>query len=56
LHPRGYEESSRVKVLSERVWGHPAFAGRFLFAKTDGAESWRQAKKCKLICVELVSA
>jgi len=56
LHHRGYEESSRVKVLSDQVWGHPAFADRFLFAKTDGAEGWRHIKRCRLVCVELVPA
>lgn len=54
LHPRGYEETSRTKVLTQRVWGHPAFADRFMFAKTDGAEAWRHAKENELVCVELV--
>lgn len=56
LHPRGYEETSRTKVLRQRVWGHPAFAGRFLFAKTDGAEAWRQVRQGELVCVELTPA
>jgi hypothetical protein len=54
LHPKGYEEQSRAKVLNGQVWGHPAFAGRFMFAKTDGAEAWRKAGQCELVCVELV--
>jgi outer membrane protein assembly factor BamB len=54
LNPKGYEEESRVKVLRGQVWGHPAFAGRFMFAKTDGAEAWRKAGQCELVCVELV--
>ena len=53
LNPKGYEEQSRAKVLNGSVWGHPAFAGRFLFAKTDGAEAWRKAGQCELVCVEL---
>jgi hypothetical protein len=40
--------------LPAQVWGHPAFAGRFMFAKTDGAEAWRKAGQSELICVELV--
>ena len=54
LNPKGYEEESRVKVLNGRVWGHPAFAGRFLFAKTDGGEAWQNAGPHELVCVELV--
>lgn len=54
LNPKGYDEQSRVKVLGGQVWGHPAFAGRFVFAKTDGAEAWRKAGQCELVCVELV--
>lgn len=54
LNPRGFDEQSRVKVLSGNVWGHPAFAGRFMFAKSDGAEAWRKAGQCELVCVELV--
>lgn len=55
LNPKGYEEQSRARVLRGQVWGHPAFAGRFLFAKSDGAEAWRKAGQCELICVELVA-
>ena len=54
LNTKGYAEDSRTKVLNGQVWGHPAFADRFLFAKTDGAEAWRKAGKCELVCVELV--
>jgi outer membrane protein assembly factor BamB len=54
LSPQGYEEQSRTKVLNGRVWGHPAFAGRFLFAKTDGAEAWQKGGPHELVCVELV--
>lgn len=54
LTPKGYDERSRTKVLDGRVWGHPAFAGRFVFAKADGAEAWRKAGACELVCVELV--
>jgi outer membrane protein assembly factor BamB len=54
LNPKGYAEDSRTKVLGGQVWGHPAFAGRHLFAKTDGAEAWRKVGQCELVCVELV--
>ncbi len=54
LNSKGYAEQSRTKALDGRVWGHPAFAGRFLFAKTDGADGWRKAGQCELVCVELV--
>lgn len=54
LSPKGYEEQSRTKVLNGRVWGHPAFAGRHMFAKTDGAEAWQKGGPHELVCVELV--
>jgi len=53
LNPRGFQEQSRAKVLNGNVWGHPAFAGRFMFAKTDGAEAWRKAGRCELVCIDL---
>ena len=54
LNTTGYDEQSRTKVLTGRVWGHPAFVGRFLFAKTDGGEGWQKATSNELVCVELV--
>lgn len=54
LTPEGYDELSRAKGLGGRVWGHPAFVGRHMFAKTDGAEAWRKAGPHELVCVELV--
>ena len=54
LTPKGYDELSRTKALNGRVWGHPAFAGRFMFAKTDGGESWQKAGQNELVCVDLV--
>jgi outer membrane protein assembly factor BamB len=56
LTPEGYDEQSRVQVLGGRVWGHPGFSGRFLFAKTDGAQAWQQAGPHELVCVELAPA
>ena len=54
LTPKEYAEQSRTKVLNGRVWGHPAFAGRWLFAKTDGGEAWQKGGPHELVCVELV--
>jgi outer membrane protein assembly factor BamB len=56
LSPKGYEEQTRAKVLSGRVWSHPAFAGRFMYAHTDGAEAWRKSGPHELVCVELAPA
>jgi len=53
VDPKGYREESRAKVLDKDVWGHPAFAGRYLFAKSDGAERWRGSGQHHLVCVEL---
>jgi outer membrane protein assembly factor BamB len=54
LTPKEYAEQSRTKVLKGRAWGHPAFAGRWLFAKTDGGEAWQKGGPHELVCVELV--
>ena len=56
LTPEGYHEESRTRVLRGKVWGHPAFADRFLYAKTDGAEAWRSAGPHELVCIELSPA
>jgi len=53
LTPKAFEEESRTKALKGRVWGHPAFAGRFLYAKTDGGETWRNSGPHLLTCLEL---
>jgi outer membrane protein assembly factor BamB len=53
LAPEGYEELSRTKVLSGRVWSHPAFAGRYVFARTDGGEQWQRGGPHELVCVAL---
>lgn len=55
LNPNGYDEQSRTTVLNGRVWGHPAFAGRWMFAKSDGGEGWQNARPHELMCVELVN-
>jgi hypothetical protein len=56
LTPTGYDEQSRTKVLKGRVWGHPAFSGKFMFAKTDGAESWQKAEPHELVCIDLTAS
>lgn len=43
LNPRGYEELDRARVI-EPTWAHPAYAGRWAFARSDQ----------ELVCVELV--
>lgn len=53
LSGEGYREQSRTKVLTGQVWSHPAFAGQFLYARTDGAGRWQGAGPHELICVEL---
>jgi hypothetical protein len=52
ISPKGYDEQSRAKVLSGKVWSHPAFAGRFLYARTDGAEAMGKGP-FELVCLEL---
>lgn len=42
INPNGYSEQSRTKIIG-RTWAHPAFAGRFVIARSDS----------KLVCVEL---
>jgi len=43
LTPAGYEEQSRTKIIGP-TWAHPAYAGRYAFARDDQ----------ELVCVELV--
>jgi outer membrane protein assembly factor BamB len=54
LTPQGYEEQSRTKLLNGKVWGHPAFAGKSIFAKSDGAERPHNSGPFELMCVPLV--
>ena len=54
LTREGYQEQSRTKVLEGRVWGHPAFAGKHIYVKADGAEQWRGAGPFELMCIPLV--
>jgi outer membrane protein assembly factor BamB len=39
LNPKGYSEQSRTRIIDGKVWGHPAFADRFVIVKSDGGES-----------------
>jgi outer membrane protein assembly factor BamB len=49
----GYEELSRTKLTSTRIWSHPAFADRFLYFRTDGGEQMGKGP-FELKCVQLV--
>lgn len=42
LNPDGYREASRAKIIGN-TWAHPAYAGRFIYARDDQ----------ELVCVEL---
>ncbi len=55
LNPSGYHEQSRTKILDGEVWGHPAFAGRCIFARTDGAEQSASGGPFELACWEMVA-
>jgi len=45
INPAGYHEQDRAKIIG-KTWAHPAFAGRFAFARSDE----------QLVCVELAEA
>jgi hypothetical protein len=53
LTPKGYEEQSRARVIDGQVWGHPAFAGKWMFVRSDGAEASTRSGPFELVCVEL---
>jgi outer membrane protein assembly factor BamB len=53
LTPEGYLEQSRTRVVPENVWAHPAFAGRFLYVRTDGGERAVTARNLELLCLPL---
>jgi outer membrane protein assembly factor BamB len=54
LSPQGFQEQSRTKVIDGQVWSHPAFAGRFIYVRSDGAEGAPRGGKFELVCVPLV--
>lgn len=54
VSPEGYSEDARAKVLQGKTWSHPAVAGRWLFARTDGAEAWQNRKENELVCIEII--
>jgi len=55
LTPQGYQELSRTRVVSQDVWAHPAFAGRFLYVRSDGGQRSVTARDLELLCIPLVS-
>jgi outer membrane protein assembly factor BamB len=54
LTPAGYAEQSRTQVIDGKVWSHPAYAGRRLYVRSDGAEQSAAGGPFELVCVELV--
>lgn len=52
LEPSGYRELARTRILNGNVWSHPAFAGRYVYAHSDGAEH-PDAGPHELVCIEL---
>jgi outer membrane protein assembly factor BamB len=52
LSPKGYAEQSRTRVVDGDVWGHPAFAGEYIYLRNDGAERMGKGP-FELVCVKL---
>ncbi|MCE9534368.1 MAG: PQQ-like beta-propeller repeat protein, partial [Planctomycetes bacterium] len=52
LNPKGYEEQSRTRIIEGRVWGHPAFADRYVIARNDGGERFGKGPY-QIVCVKL---
>jgi outer membrane protein assembly factor BamB len=52
IDPKGYEEESRTRILDGQDWGHPAFVGNFIIARTDGAERMGKGP-FEIACVKL---
>jgi hypothetical protein len=53
LNPKGYSEQSRTRIIEGKVWGHPAFADKFVIVKSDGGESPGKGPH-EIRCVRLV--
>lgn len=51
LTPRGYQEIARRRVVEGKVWAHPAFSGRRVYLRTDGAEHAAAGGPFTLTCV-----
>jgi outer membrane protein assembly factor BamB len=54
LSSKGYHEESRTKVIEGGVWSHPAFAGKRMFVRSDGAEGSGRSGPFELVCIQLV--
>lgn len=52
LRREGYHEDGRIKVINGHVWAHPAFAGKQIYLRNDGAER-PSTGPCELVCVAL---
>lgn len=48
----GYREEARTAVVKGRVWSHPAFAGKFVYVRTDGGEQMGKGP-FEIRCVQL---
>jgi outer membrane protein assembly factor BamB len=48
-----YQEQSRTRILNGNVWAHPAFAGKHIYARSDGGEKSAGAGPYELVCVAL---
>lgn len=53
INANGYKEQSRTKIIDGKVWGHPAFADKYIFLRTDGAEGQGKGP-FDISCVQLV--
>jgi len=53
LTPKGYEEVGRTRAIEGKVWGHPAFAGKHIYVRNDGAEQSVSSGPFELVCLEL---
>jgi outer membrane protein assembly factor BamB len=53
INPQGYQEESRRKILDKEVWSHPAFAGKCVYVRTDGAEQAVHTGPHEIACFAL---
>jgi outer membrane protein assembly factor BamB len=53
LNRTGYQEQTRTRLLDGNVWAHPAFAGRHVYARSDGGERPAADGRYELMCIAL---
>ena len=64
MTPKAYEQISRTHLLDptyathgrDVLWSHPAFAGRYVYARSDGGERPAADGRYELVCVALPEA